>query len=82
MWTNYRIKTLNYNINKILKTLYNTRENDDDEVDEEWGNIKNSISKAVKTVKGIRKYKKNEEWFDQDCVLAIQPKKNMKKKGK
>ena len=39
-----------------------------------WGNIKNSISKAAKTVIGTRKYKKNEELFDQDCVLAIQQK--------
>ena len=58
--------------------LNNTKEIGD--VDEKWGNVKNSISKVAKTFTGTRNNKKNEEWFDQDSVLAIQQKNNARMK--
>jgi len=40
----------------------------------EWNKIKNAIVEAAKETLGEKKGKRNEEWFDEECRLAIQDK--------
>jgi hypothetical protein len=49
------------------------------DVQREWNKIKNVIVKAPKESLGEKKGKRNEEWFDEECRMAIQEKNNMRK---
>jgi hypothetical protein len=44
-----------------------------------WNKIRNVIVEAAKEAFGWRKGKRNEEWFDEECRMAIQEKNNMRK---
>ena len=45
----------------------------------QWNKIKNVIVEAAKESLGENKGKRNEEWFDEECRMAIQEKNNMRK---
>ena len=45
----------------------------------EWNTIKNVITEAAKESFGQKKGKRIEEWFDEECRMTIQEKKNMRK---
>jgi hypothetical protein len=45
----------------------------------EWNKCKNVIIKAAKESLGEKTGKRNEEWFDEECRMAIQEKSNTKK---
>ena len=47
-------------------------------VQTEWNKIKNVIVEVVKESFGEKKRKRNEEWFDEECRMAIQEKNNMR----
>jgi hypothetical protein len=45
----------------------------------EWNTIKNVTLEVAKESLGEKKEKRNEEWFDEECRMAIQEKNNMRK---
>jgi hypothetical protein len=45
----------------------------------EWNKIKNVIVEMAKESLVEKKGKRNEEWFDEECRMAIQEKNNMRK---
>jgi hypothetical protein len=44
-----------------------------------WNKIKNVIVEVVKESLGEKTGKRNQEWFDEECRLAIQEKNNTRK---
>ena len=42
-----------------------------DYINGDWQNTKESIIKVSEKIIGKRKYVRNEDWFDQDCKDAI-----------
>jgi len=62
---------------KINKKLEDTDEIHDVQI--EWNKIKNVIAGAAKESLGEKKGKRNEEWFDEECRVAVQEKNNTRK---
>ena len=61
---------------KIRQELNGKEEQDD--INEDWQNIKESIIIASEQILGKKKDVQNEGWFDQDCKDAIAEKKKLK----
>ena len=55
--------------NKINEKLQDIERIQD--VETEWNNIKNAIVEAAKEALGEKKGKRNEEWFNEECMTAI-----------
>jgi len=62
---------------KINEKLEDT--NGIQDVQIEWNTIKNVIIEAAKESLDEKKRKRNGEWFDEECRMAIQEKNNMRK---
>jgi hypothetical protein len=67
---------------KLYQQKINEKLKDTDGIQDvqiEWNKIKNVIVEATKESLGEKKGKRNEEWFDEECRMAIQEKNNMRK---
>jgi hypothetical protein len=87
---NHRRKRKKLNINKLKNeedlNLYQQKINDKlkdtdgiQDMQIEWNTIKNVITEVAQESLGEKKGKRNEEWFDKECRMAIQEKNNMRK---
>jgi len=69
------------NLNLYQQKINEKLENTDGTLDvqTEWNKIKNVILEAAKETIGEKKGNRNEEWFDEECRIAIQERNKMRK---
>lgn len=66
--------------NKYIEATQNRPNQSIDDIDVKWDNTKKLILEVAKENIGEKKWKRNEEWFDEECRKIIEKKNNARQK--